>query len=145
MFQLIKSFFPDAHAYIFPDNAYATLQITGVQYDIDWDLIQSKLCQTCLDSINSLWFTTQPPAEYAVVSFEEKTIQPLLNAYPWFSAGNYGIDCEFKENGAVDILVHYCPNRYLSLLAWRKTQTLQNGVETVDMRKRLCNISNLLR
>ena len=113
-----------AYAYIFPDNAHATLQITGVQYDIDRDLIQSKLCQTCLDSINSLCFTTQPPAEYAVVSFEEKTIQPLLNAHPWFSAGNYGIDCEFKENGAVDILVHYCPNRHLSLLAWEKTQIL---------------------
>ena len=101
-----------AHAYVFPDNAYATLQITGVQYDIDRDLIQNKLCQTCLDSINSLWFTTQPPAEYAVISFEDKTIQPLLNAHPWFSAGNYGIDCEFRENSAVDILVHYCPNRY---------------------------------
>ena len=113
-----------AHAYVFPDNAYATLQITGVQYHIDRDLIQSKLCQTCLDSINSLWFTTQPPAEYAVISFEDKTIQPLLNAHPWFSSGNYGIDCEFKENGTVDILVHYCPNRYLPLLAWRKTQTM---------------------
>ena len=101
-----------AHAYVFPDNAYATLQITGVQYDIDRDLIQNKLCQTCLDSINSLWFTTQPPAEYAVISFEDKTIQPLLNAHPWFSAGNYGIDCEFKENGAIDLLVHFCPNRY---------------------------------
>ena len=101
-----------AHAYVFPDNAYATLQITGVQYDIDRDLIQNKLCQTCLDSINSLWFTTQPPAEYAVISFEDKTIQPLLNAHPWFSAGNYGIDCEFKENGAIDLLVHFCPIRY---------------------------------
>ena len=101
-----------AYAYVFPDNAYATLQITGVQYDIDRDLIQNKLCQTCLDSINSLWFTTQPPAEYAVISFEDKTIQPLLNAHPWFSAGNHGIDCEFKENGAIDLLVHFCPNRY---------------------------------
>ena len=39
-----------AHAYVFPDNSYATLQITGVQYDIDRDLIQDKLCQTCLIS-----------------------------------------------------------------------------------------------
>lgn len=101
-----------AHAYVFPDNAYASLQITGVQYNIDRDLIQGMLCQNCLNSINSLWFTNQPPAEFAVVSFEEKTIQPLLNAHPWFSAGNYGIDCEFKENGAIDLLVHYCRNRY---------------------------------
>lgn len=101
-----------AHAYVFPDNAYATLQITGVRYAIDRDLIQSRLCQICLDSINSLWFTTQPPAEYAIVSFEDRTIQPLLNAHPWFSAGNYGIDCEFKEKGAIDLLIHYCPYRY---------------------------------
>ena len=101
-----------AQTYVFPDNAYATLQITGVRYAIDRDLIQSRLCQICLDSINSLWFTTQPPAEYAIVSFEDRTIQPLLNAHPWFSSGNYGIDCEFKENGAIDLLIHYCPYRY---------------------------------
>ena len=101
-----------AHAYCFPDNAYASVQITGVQYAIDRDLIQNRLCQTCLDSINDLWFTNQPPAEYAVISFEERTIQPLLNAHPWFAAGNYGVDCEFKEEGEIDLLIHYCPNRY---------------------------------
>ena len=101
-----------AHAYVFPDRAYATLQITGVQYDIDRDLIQTQLCQTCLDSINSLWFTTQPPAEYAIISFEDHTIQPLLNAHPWFSSGNFGVDCEFKTDGAIDLLIHYCPPRY---------------------------------
>lgn len=101
-----------AHAYVFPDNAYASIQITGVQYSIDRDSVQSNLCQTCLDSINSLWFTDQPPAEYAIVSYEDHTIQPLLNAHPWFSAGNYGVDCEFKENKAIDLLIHYCPNRF---------------------------------
>lgn len=103
-----------AHAYCFPDNAHASLQITGVQYDIDRDLIQSKLCQTCLDSINDLWFTTQPPAEYAVISFEDRTIRPLINSYPWFASGNFGINCEFMKNGAIDLLIHYCPNRYAS-------------------------------
>ena len=101
-----------AHAYCFPDNAYARVQITGVQYSIDRKLIQSRLCQNCLDSINDLWFTDQPPAEYAVISFENRTVQPLLNAHSWFAAGNFGIDCEFKENGAIDLLIHYCPNRY---------------------------------
>lgn len=101
-----------AHAYCFPDNAYASIQITGVQYAIDRELVQSRLCQNCLDSINDLWFTDQPPAEYAVISFENRTVQPLLNAHPWFAAGNFGIDCEFKENGAIDLLIHYCLNRY---------------------------------
>lgn len=101
-----------AHAYCFPDNAYASVQITGVQYDIDREMIQSKLCQTCLKSINDLWFTDQPSAEYAVISFEDRTIQPLLYAHPWFAAGNYGVDCEFKTDGDIDLLIHYCPNRY---------------------------------
>ena len=101
-----------AHAYCFPDNAYASVQITGVQYAIDREVIQSMLCQTCLDSINDLWFTDQPPAEYAVISFENRTIHPLLNAHPWFAAGNFGIDCEFKDDDAIDLLIHYCPNRY---------------------------------
>ena len=100
------------HAYCFPDNAYADVQLSGVQYAIDRDSIQSHLCQTCLDSINDLWFTDQPPAEYAVVSFEERTIQPLLNAHPWFAVGNYGIDCEFKEDGEIKLLVHYCSYRH---------------------------------
>ena len=95
------------HAYCFPDNAYADVQLSGVQYAIDCDSVQNHLCQTCLDSINDLWFTDQPPAEFAILSFEDRTIQPLLNAHPWFSAGNYGIDCEFKEDGKVDILIHY--------------------------------------
>lgn len=101
-----------AHADVFPDKAYASVQITGVQYAIDRDLLQSKLCQTCLDSINDLWFTDQPPAEYAIISFEDRTIRPLLNSHPWFAAGNFGIDCEFKEDGEINLLVHYCRYRY---------------------------------
>ena len=100
------------HAYCHPDHAYADVQLTGVKYAIDRDSAQNHLCQTCLDSINSLWFTDQSPAEFAVVSFENGTIQPLLNAHPWFAAGNFGIDCEFKDDGAIDLLIHYCPNRY---------------------------------
>ena len=101
-----------AHAYVFPDKAYASLQITGVQYAIDRDSVQDRLCQTCLDSINELWFTDQPAAEYAIISFEDRSIQPLLNSHPWFASGNFGVDCEFKDNGEIKILVHYCPSRY---------------------------------
>ena len=100
------------HANNLPDNAYAMVDMSGVRYAIDRDSVQTHLCQNCLDSINGMAFTTQPPAEFAVVSFEEKTIQPLLNTHPWFGAGNYGIDCEFKEDGAIDLLIHYCPYRY---------------------------------
>ena len=101
-----------AHAYTHPDNGYSHVQITGVQYSIDRESVQGHLCQNCLDTINDLWFSENAPAEYAIVSFAERTIRPLIKCYPWFSAGNYGIDCEFKDNGAIDLLIHYCPNRY---------------------------------
>ena len=101
-----------AHAYCFPDNAYASLRITGAQFAIDRDSVENRLCQKCLDSINNLWFTNQSPAEYAVISFEDRTVRPLLSTYPWFAAGNFGIDCEYKENGEINLLVHYSPNRY---------------------------------
>ena len=100
------------HAYSHPDHAYADVQLSGVKYAIDRDSVQNHLCQTCLDSINSVWFTDQPPAEFAIVSFEERTIRPLLNSNLWFSAGNFGIDCDFKDDGAIGLLIHYCPCRY---------------------------------
>lgn len=101
-----------AHAYTHPDNGYAHVQISGVQYNIDRASIQRNLCQSCLDTINDLGFSGEAPAEYAVVSFADHTIRPLVSCYTWFFAGNYGVACEFKENGAIDLLIHHCPNRY---------------------------------
>ena len=101
-----------AHAFTHPDNGYAHVQISGVQYKIDRATIQGKLCQSCLDTINYLGFSGAAPAEYAIVSFADHTIRPLVSCYTWFSAGNFGIDCEFKDGGAIDLLIHYCPNRY---------------------------------
>lgn len=99
------------HAAVFPDHAYASVHISGVSYAIDKVSVQNHLCQTCLDSINRLWFTNQPPAEYAIISFEDRTIRPLLNSYPWFSAGNYGVNCTFMDGGDIDLLIHYCKSR----------------------------------
>ena len=100
------------YANVFPDNAFATADITGVQCTIDRNSIQNRFCQNCLDTINTLWFTIQPTAEYAIISFEDQTIQSLLNVHPWFSAGNYGIDVEFKVSGDIDLLIHYFASRY---------------------------------
>lgn len=101
-----------AHAFTFSDNGYADVQIFDAQYSIDRISVQNHLCQACLDTINDLWIIDQPPAEYAIISFEERTIYPILNTTPWFSAGNYGVDCEFKTDGNIDILIHYIANRF---------------------------------
>ena len=100
------------HSFSFPDNAYASVQISNVNYEINRDTIQRYLCQACLDSINEIWFDEDSPAEYAILSFEDRTIRPLVNSCTWFLSGNFGIDCEFKENGDIGLLVHYCLPRY---------------------------------
>lgn len=96
-----------AHAYIFPDNGYAQVQITGVEYSIDREIIQSHLCQDCLNTINSLWFSGNAPAEYAIISFEDRKVQPLLQSRPWFSAGAYDINCELKGSGEIDLSIQH--------------------------------------
>ena len=95
------------HAYCHPDSYYANVQISGVQYEINRESIESHLCQNCLDAVNGLWFAGKPPVEYAIVSFEDCTIRPLMRSCAWFSAGNFGIDCEFKEDGKINLLIHY--------------------------------------
>lgn len=95
-----------------PDQGYSSVEITGVKYEIDRALIQSSLCQQCLDTINDMWFADDPPSEIAIISLEDRTIRPLIKSCPWFSSGNYGIDCEFEEDGNIDLLIHYCGYRY---------------------------------
>ena len=87
----------------FSDNGYADVQLFSVQYAIERDVIQNHLCKICLDAINDLSSKNQP-TEYAIISFEDRMIRPLIKEYPWFSAGNYGIDCEFKEDNKVALL-----------------------------------------
>ena len=101
-----------AHAYTFPDNGYANVNLTGVQYAIDRDAIQGHLCQSCLDSINELWFGEDPPAEYGILNFEDRTIRPLITCITGFGMGNFHVDCDFEDGGKIDLLIFYCPPRY---------------------------------
>lgn len=95
-----------------PDRGYANVNISGVAYSIDRDSVQNNLCQTCLDPINSEWFGDDPPAELAVVNYAEKTIQPLITCKTGFGTGDFYVDCNFKEDGKIDLLVFSCPARY---------------------------------
>ena len=96
----------------FPDEGYSQVEITNLAYELDRDLVQSKLCQTCLDSINDLWFGDLPPAEIALVSLKDREIHGLVDTCPWFSVGEYGVDCEYEEDGDIDLLIHYIAPRY---------------------------------
>lgn len=102
----------NAYAFTFPDNGYAQVHIKDVEYSINRNNIQKSLCQNCLDAINNLHYSDHAPSEYAVISFSDHTIRPFMKNTPWFAAGNFGVDCEFKENGEIYLLIHYSPVRY---------------------------------
>ena len=95
-----------------PDRGYSNIQIQGQLQPIDSVALQSNLCQDCLDKINDMYFGDYPPKEYAIVNFADKTLRPLIQSTTFFSSGNYGINCDFEENGEVDLIVFYCPPRY---------------------------------
>ncbi len=100
------------NSFTFPDEGYAQIEITSLNYEINRELVQSKLCQTCLDTINDLWFGDLPPAEIAVVSLAERQMHPLIDTSSWFSVGEFGVDCEYEEDGDIDLLIHYIAPRY---------------------------------
>lgn len=100
------------NAYTYPDRGYSQVWITDVQYAVDREIIQTRLCQTCLDTVNNMHSYGNAPAEYAVVNFADRTFRPLIKSYPWFLTGDFGIDCEFGDNGTINLLIHYSPNRY---------------------------------
>lgn len=100
------------HAYTFPDNGYAHVQITGLQHTIDRAAIQERLCHECIDAFNELVISGKAPTEYAIVNFADRTIYPLMSHYTQLSIRNYNIDCEFMDNGSINLVVYYVPIRY---------------------------------
>lgn len=95
-----------------PDRGYSHVQIKGELQPIDAAAIQSHLCQSCLDTINGMYFGDYPPMEYAIVNFADRAIRPLVQNTTFFDSGNYAVDCEFKDSGEVDLLAFYCPPRF---------------------------------
>lgn len=100
------------HAYTFPDKGYAHVQITGLQYTIDRSTIQERLCQECLNAFSELVIPGKEPAAYAIVNFADRSIHPLMSCYTQFTTRNYGVNCEFKDNGSINLVVYYSPTRH---------------------------------
>lgn len=99
------------HSKTFSNRGYADVEIHGAKYDIAVEYLQTHLCQTCLDMVNVYYWTEEAPPAYAIINFSEDTVRPLDQSLTWFLMENYGIDCEFKENGNIDLRIIYCPSR----------------------------------
>ena len=100
------------HSKTFFNRSYATVEIHNSKYSIDIEFLESNLCQDCLDMLNVFYWTEEAPPECAVINFKEKEIRPLDQCLTWFMMGNYGVDCDYKDNGNIFLRVFYCPPRY---------------------------------
>ncbi len=96
----------------FPDRGYASVQIRNVAYAINRDSVENHLCQSCLDTINEMWFSGNPPAEFAVAHLATAEFRPLIKNNTGFQMGDYFVDCDYKENGNIDLLIAYLPVRF---------------------------------
>ena len=99
-----------------PDRGYSNVKISGVKYKTDRKSIQMHLCDTCIEALNQLNWNNDTPPEFAILNFKERTIRPLEQTLTWFFSGNFDINCEYKDNGNIDMLIAYLPPR------WDKTQ-----------------------
>lgn len=88
------------------------MEIHGAKYDIDVDYLENHLCQICLEMVNVFYWTEEAPPAYAIINFSKKFARPLDQSLTWFLMENYGIDCDYKENGNIYLRIMYCPPRY---------------------------------
>ncbi len=96
----------------FPDRGYASVQIRNVTYEINRASVENHLCQSCLNTINDMWFSGDPPAEFAVAQPAAAEFRPLIKNSTGFQIGDYYVDCDCKENGNIDLLIAYLPVRF---------------------------------
>lgn len=96
----------------FPDHGYASVQIPNVAYSINRESVENHLCQNCLDTINNMWFSGKPPAEFAVVNLATNEFRPLIKNCIGFQMEDYFVHCDFKENSDIRLLIAYLPVRY---------------------------------
>lgn len=94
------------HSMTDPDRGYSHIDISNITREIDAENLQSRLCQDCLDQINSDCFFDCQPAEYAVISFAEKRIRAASESLRWYSLGVYNVHTEV-EGDTVHLLVNH--------------------------------------
>lgn len=99
------------HSMTDPDRGYSHIDISNITREIDSENLQSRLCQDCLDQINSDCFFDDQPTEYAVISFAEKRIRAITDSLRWYALETYSVYTEFDKE-SVRLMVEYSPERY---------------------------------
>ena len=101
-----------ANSMTHPDRGYASIEISGVKYKVDRTSVQTHLCETCIQAMNRVYWSEENLPEFAIVNFKDGTIRPLDGSLTWLFSGNFGISCEYEEDGDIDLLIAYLPPRW---------------------------------
>ena len=99
------------HSMTDPDRGYSYIDISNITRQIDTVNLQSRLCQDCLDTINSDCFFDSQPSEYAVISFAEKRIRAVTESLCGYGFDTYSVYTEFEKD-SIHLKVDFCPVRY---------------------------------
>ena len=97
-----------------PDRGMARLSGTLSGEPIDESVIESFLCQECLDEFSSHYFEHDKVYSLAIFNFATKTLRPLNESCSWYAADSYSIDCHFEDDRKIELTIFYCPPRFES-------------------------------
>lgn len=98
-------------AYTDPDRGHSRVNIPSGG-TIDPEAIGTFLCQDCLDAFAENIFVRDTPSEIAVLNFATRELRPLVETYIGFGLDNYSVNCDFKEDGDINLLIYYAPLRF---------------------------------
>ena len=62
--------------------------------------------------MNGVYWSDEESPEFAIINFQDRTIRPLDRSLTGFFSGDFGIHCEYKDDGAINLVVAYLPPRY---------------------------------
>lgn len=95
-----------------PDRGMARLDVTLSDEALDSAAIEGFLCQECLGEFASHYFEHDKVYSLAVFNFAEKTLRPMVESCPWYAEHNYSVDCNYEDDGKMDLTIYYCPPRF---------------------------------
>lgn len=101
-----------AKGVIDPDRGFSRLEIGPSDATIDEKVIGSYLCQDCLDQFCSHFSAHDTVSEIAMINFATKEIRPLVDNCPLFVFDNFLVECDFEDEGSIDLRIIYRPVRY---------------------------------
>ena len=94
-----------------PARGYAHIDLPRTDSNLNLNSLGHFLCQECFEKFQYFIHRESEVHEIAVLNFKTSELRPLENSCPWFASDNYLIDCDFEQDGKMDLRITYRPLR----------------------------------